>query len=842
MTSFISRRKRAIAYLQIVILLISLALTVAGCGSSGDHPASTFTLTSTPRDGTLVTGEIGEEGLTVVTASGPAASVGNGGVFRVQVSDQGAQLLLARDREGALHGLGLNIPVARGKRGDPLVISAETTALGLLFLTPGIIACDPEEAIERAAAVKSLTAFPPFVEYLKTTLPDTALEDLVKGDGQFATLERACIEEWFQAHPVNAGLPYTRATEGIASYTLTSPATGYDGKMQFAETPAGLSPYADPVRSVELTNNGWRFVEVYRRDTVRGSALTEWNLVSKGTLSVLKGVNGFSMGSLLTGQATSGSSLTDTMPRIGASKSEYYIVGPGTKAPDITTPSDLPTKGYNAFGCTVAWTVVLPIISLLGGLGDLFKKLDPAVLAATSTRIWEAVGSSATLHDLIAAFKNDVLSGTQSGLISGLTNIGLTILGLVTASGALGSALAFIGLAPATVTIVAAGIATVLATTTVAFSTFNFLGALDGLAAYPLVTRFTVEDYHVGVILDASPPEGETLLANGADALTLTATVKRYTDAQDPQGTAAPAGASVRDAQVVFTASAGTIAEGQTPQSCQVVTDDNGQAIIHLTSTSVGKATIEVRVQETHAEKIGAPAFSTAVTRMEAQFGNAKATISPQSVTLLNRESQGFTVKLSTSTPIFGKSRYIWSCGESIDTTPGTLILPGIAPFVTPVTTDNPQVTFSADGQRTGQATVTCVYEFQANNSTTWEPIATAHALVTVRPWDNGTLAPFITWDDTGRISWTVGVVFDAVPGHNKYEIYGYNFNDPAYWGTKFDEVGDISEYSHVLGAPTPEGKLFFSLTGGSGWDGRDGGMARFQGGIFEIKSWYQRN
>ncbi|MEI7832587.1 MAG: hypothetical protein WCJ56_05260 [bacterium] len=843
MTTLFYWHKRVIAYLLLITMPASLTLTFVGCsGNSGDSQTSTFILTTTPQDGILATGEIGGEGLTVVTASGTAAPVGTGGAFRVQVSDQGAQLLLARDKVGVLHGFGLNIPTARNKRGTPLNINAESTALGLLFLTPGIIACDPEEAAQRTTELKSLVAFSPFVEYLKTTLPNTALESIVKNSTQFAALEKACIEEWFLGHPVNSGLPKTRSIEGIASYSLTYPADNYDGNIILAETPANVSPYADPVRSFDLINNGWRFVEVYRRDIVRDSATTEWNLVSKGLGSVLKGVNGYSIGSMLTGQAKSGSSITDTVPRIKASKSEYYIVGPGFRTPDITAPSDLPTEGYNAFGCTVIWTVALPIISLLGGLGDLFKKLDPALLAATSTQLWDTVGKSTNLRDTFGAIYNDVLSGTQSGLLSGLTNFSMTLLGAIVSSGKLVPILGLIGVAPAAATSLAAVIAPALALTTVVCTEFNFLSAYDGLASYPPITRFTVEDYHVGVILDALPPEGGTLLANGEDALTLTATVKRYTDAQDPLGTAEPAGALVRNAQITFTTSLGTIREGQTPQSCQMVTNDNGQAIIHLTSTSEGQATMEVKVLETHSKKIGSPTFSIVNKNIMVQFSNTKATLTPQSITMLTRGVQAFTVKLTTATPIFGSLRYIWSCGESIETTPGTLQIPGIAPFVTPVTSSNPIATFFADAQRTGKVTVKCVSEFKATNSTTWVPIATAHAQITVLPWDQGILAPFITWDETGRASWAVGVIFDAVPGHNKYNIRGYNFNDTAYWGTGFDRSGDISEYSTVLGKPAPEGKLFFFLTGGSGWDGRDGGMARFTGGKFDVRSWYQAN
>lgn len=598
MRKWFTSRMRAIAFLLLVVFPATPLLLLTGCGGGGNivRPAqtSTYIITPTPVAGTLNADQIGGTALTIYSSLGQPATVQSTGAFATQVSDVGTQMLLAKDAGGKLRGLGMNIPAGRRGRATPLVIDAENTALGLLFLTPGICACDPGEAAQRVTDVKALAGFRPFADYLTTALKTTDVGTLVQSDTQFAALEKACIDAWFQQHPLVAGLGASR--EDIKSYTILSPSPGYEANIFFKDTTTNQDAYNN-ARTFEITNNAWRFVEIYRKDTRRESHLTSWTTASTGLFSLLKGVNGVSMGSLLTGQATSGGTINDVPPRNTDEKSEYYIVGPGWKTPEVDWPADIPSRGYNALGATVTWSLMLPILSLIGGLGDLYKQVNPTVLALASTKLWEDISKNQTIHDITGSILNDLSSGDEKSITSGIINLAVTALALFAGSGTMAAFLTTVGVPSAAA--IAAGTVTTLALVSAAMSLNNIINAIQGWASYPTITRFTVEDYHIGLVLTATPESGGSLPANGIDKLTLTATVKHFTDTQDYTSSDPPAGPVVSNAKLHFATSLGTITE-KNSTTYDTVTDANGQAVIHVTSIKGGEAKVDVKASETH--------------------------------------------------------------------------------------------------------------------------------------------------------------------------------------------------------------------------------------------------
>lgn len=609
------RRQRAIAWLLIAALPASLALTLAGCGgggNSGDATAMPETrITPQAVAGTLNAAEVGGAGLTIVSALAAPAAVGAGGAFTTRVSDVGAQLLLAQDAGGQVRGLGFTIPGARGRAAAP-TIDAESTALSLLFLTPGIMALDPDEAAQRVDEVKALAAFAPFAAYLKTALAETTVTAL-KDYAQCATLENACLDEWFALHPI--GQPQALTRGNLARVTPIDSDKANAAAMTFEQVPSiYLAPYTGN-QQVNITNNGWRFVEIYRRSEPRfnnpNHPPNSWTTVSNQTFGVLKGVNGLSVGSLLTGQATSGSSITDTLPnRDNFQSFDYYVVGPGCKGPKVDTPADFPGNGFNALGCTVVWTVLLPVLSFVSGWGDLFRKANPKQLETLVTSIWNLYKGAAPVHDIIGSVNNDLLSGTKLGIASGIINIALTFIGVIVSAIAAGTGatiVTLLGIVHVTVTgpavvAVAAGIAAALAAIGTVMSSLNVLAGVGAFFTLPPVLHLTMKDYHIGLILETSPTADHAVAPTGKepDYFTITATVRHFEDNQNP-GTDIPAGDVVANAKVTFTTDLGAFIKQQTPTATLAgETGPSGTAQACLASAKGGVATVTVKVKETH--------------------------------------------------------------------------------------------------------------------------------------------------------------------------------------------------------------------------------------------------
>lgn len=167
------------------------------------------------------------------------------------------------------------------------------------------------------------------------------------------------------------------------------------------------------------------------------------------------------------------------------------------------------------------------------------------------------------------------------------------------------------------------------------------------------------------------------------------------------------------------------------------------------------------------------------------------------------------------------------------------------------VTTSDETITFKAnDGieeEKTG--TITCKAEQLVAGE--WKLLGSDTATLKIKPRvGKGRLFSMthtVPEGDSFRTTWVVGVAFDKVTGAKSYKVHGYNYNDPAFWGTQFTTYGIGSEWSGAAGGLDPwyepqrdANTEYVALTGGSGpgdnanesvaW-----GLGRFQGGIFDV-------
>ncbi len=83
----------------------------------------------------------------------------------------------------------------------PLAVDAETTALGLLFMVPGITALDPTAARGRIAELRRYDSFTAFASFLREHLPTEGLAGLNTDGGEYQNLYEACVLEWMGNPP-----------------------------------------------------------------------------------------------------------------------------------------------------------------------------------------------------------------------------------------------------------------------------------------------------------------------------------------------------------------------------------------------------------------------------------------------------------------------------------------------------------------------------------------------------------------------------------------------------------------------------------------------------------------
>lgn len=336
------------------------------------------------------------------------------GSFETTVSDSTSQLLFAVDATDSIRGLSLSIPdVASGVGQPDAVFDARSTALGALFLTPGILTQDPVEAAVRAAELESYACLQPLVDHLATSLPDKSLNELAQTDPVYQDRLLACVEEWLINHPIPdpelpslslADVPATIASgEGGLVYDFLTnfhvPRSSFrlriDEKEQNPvpwEVQGNDTSWATLLtRTVHtLANQDHRFVAVYRQDSLMSGA-ENWYAVAGRKRnpqdtqhlrdSIMGGAVNFSFGSLATFSFSKATTKVDTLdyflretPRAKPTdhwvkSSRYWVMGPGFVPPE-PLPATFPDPYRNtdrAWGMTFTGYVVFPLASFLSG-------------------------------------------------------------------------------------------------------------------------------------------------------------------------------------------------------------------------------------------------------------------------------------------------------------------------------------------------------------------------------------------------------------------------------------------------------------------------------------------
>lgn len=298
---------------------------------------------SVERSVSINTSEIGGEGLTLVSARSADAPILNES-FMTSVSKDGTQLLTVIDSQEKLRGLTLSTPLKSDF--EVMKIDAQSTALTLVFISPGILSVDPLEASKAIDEIQNLTSFSPLKKFIRNNLQSKSLNEIVETD-VYNTLLTDCVEEY-----------NNKKTKGIQDEN--SKGSNY-WMNDFSVTHTN--------GRIEFRNRAFRYARVTEIDRSSANNL----LMQKTVYPVMKGAIPLSWGSIFTF-----SYLSDTKksisynPIANTAYSEFWVDGLGKKTSQIEPPVAIKDKGIHDVA-TMLFYVVFPVLELTAGTSSLMN-------------------------------------------------------------------------------------------------------------------------------------------------------------------------------------------------------------------------------------------------------------------------------------------------------------------------------------------------------------------------------------------------------------------------------------------------------------------------------------
>ena len=389
-----------------------------GAGSSDPSAGTALPAFSTRViTGTVDIAQIGGNALRVQTPyqlMGPVQA----GAFSTLASIAGAQVILVTDDGGRLRALAVVLP-----SDAQAAINADTTALGILFMSDGISTVNADEAAAVAVKLKSLPPFPAFASYLAAQLPTKDLLTLA-GDAQFVSLRDAVVAAYLSAPVVAKALAVASLATGLVDGSYADPTLANNNKA-----------------AVSLNNSGYRFVAVGRQelDAARsevGAAIPTLvgaqNVLPTLFTNLISGVNLTSWGNLATSQVGSGGSATDLFDasiRTNVAFYDYFVVGPGLGTNLVKVPSSLNNLRVGpATLATLLFYGIGPALDMVSGGPAILKKLGQVV--ADTSKVDELVSAleGAGINGL--GFQSSAESGNTQNIQGATVDFALAVTGL----------------------------------------------------------------------------------------------------------------------------------------------------------------------------------------------------------------------------------------------------------------------------------------------------------------------------------------------------------------------------------------------------------------------------
>lgn len=394
---------RGIASLGIGSTVGGCAWLLEGCGGKlpdeGGGPS--------PVIGKVNLAEIGGIGLKVANSLTPGVPVGDGGTF-VAPLPSNAQLLLVLDEVGDLRGAAVTAGQA-GRSVSEFDVGAQSTALAILMLTPGIAAADPELFAARKAYLEGHPSFLTLVSVLRDNLSRQTLAVALTTPDAVAALED-CVSSFALRFlsPVSREVGVD-ADEHLIQLHVTEPLS--------------------PATSIVIRNSGWRFARITRKLSDASGSSVE----TRDIQTAMAGAEPLSFGSIFGGSVAAPATFVDTgIDFSRGAKVEYAIQSIGFSFDDRESLPAGVDQGYTWAGfATVVTYVLLPILDMVVGLPDKWEKIlefvqfftDAGMLAIDLTRVFLATSMS----ELLGEAKNAVISLLEFAINhDSLLELGLT--------------------------------------------------------------------------------------------------------------------------------------------------------------------------------------------------------------------------------------------------------------------------------------------------------------------------------------------------------------------------------------------------------------------------------
>jgi hypothetical protein len=393
-------------------LLLALAgcfviLLLTSCGGGGGAGGTTG-----PQPPPVITGETqGKVDAASIGVQNPTdlqvqsvwddqpAPVNQNGEFTTKVSQTGTQLLLITDKENKLRGLTISLPSKSGKRAEVIPVTPKQVAQILVFITPGILTLEPDEARNRLSDIENLSSFPALQKFIEDILRQQhPLTDLITDPQLSSQLENyltACVSEYFQKHPLGT----TDVSGEIRSDRAIQP--GENTYCRFW-TQVVDSSHLNRTR-INLYNSTWRFMIVYRLKTDASGNKS----VDIPSSEILPGIKPVSLGllfqivaDLFSGPGGSAiGKLEDYVDFTNITKVEYWGLGAGNPLkskpavpPEITSRTDYKYYLIYIWAYNVSTYIILPFCDFLTGVNisnyvshENINALFKAVIAASQS-------------------------------------------------------------------------------------------------------------------------------------------------------------------------------------------------------------------------------------------------------------------------------------------------------------------------------------------------------------------------------------------------------------------------------------------------------------------------
>lgn len=375
---------------------------LGGCG--GTLPDES----GSPRsfNGTVNLRQVGGSGLKVSNSLVHGQFIGSDGSFSAALP-VGAQWLAVTDDAGRLRASAIT-PGAKAGSPPNLSIDAQSTALAVLMLTPGIAASDPELFRARKSYFEGLDSFRILEGRLADVLPSRSVHEALDLPEIAEALE-ACVA-------------------AFCVRFLDSPGRGIGADGAESDIELSVTQPESARTEIEVRNRAWRYVRVGRHTSDAANAT-----VSVKDFGVMGGAVPLSLGSVFT--------LTATQPEIwkdvecdysSYSRADYAFQGLGLSA-DRREPLPVGVaQGYaDAALKSVIMYVVFPLIDILVGIAGALNKVKAFVEI-----IWASVTGGVSVGDLLDAGSE----GNWRRFASAIIDLAVAVISIALTTGVLVSA------------------------------------------------------------------------------------------------------------------------------------------------------------------------------------------------------------------------------------------------------------------------------------------------------------------------------------------------------------------------------------------------------------------